>query len=179
MHSSEILNFWFKETEPVCWFKKDPQFDEIIWLRFGPIHQAASRGECFRWRDTIDGRLAEIIILDQFSRNIFRNDARAFAYDNMALVLAQEAILINQAQLLPPKMRAFVYMPLMHSESLVIHAEAIRLFSEPGLEENLAYEIKHHEILQRFGRYPHRNAVLGRKSTPEEIEFLKEPGSSF
>lgn len=179
MNSLDVLDFWFKETEPSLWFKKDAQFDEVIRLRFGQLHQKATRGECFRWRDTIDGRLAEIIVLDQFSRNIFRNDARAFAYDNMALVLAQEAISTQQTQLLQPKMRAFVYMPFMHSESLIIHAEAMKYFAEPGLEASLEYEVQHFNILQRFGRYPHRNEALGRKSTPREITFLQEPESSF
>ncbi|MGY3748718.1 DUF924 family protein [Vagococcus acidifermentans] len=178
MHE-KILAFWFEESTPEQWFKKDDAFDEKIRTRFGDIHRQAAQGECAGWRQTIQGRLAEIIVLDQFSRNLYRNDPRSFAYDGMALVLAQEAIATGKLDELTTKQRAFLYMPFMHSESLVIHEEAVKLFSEPGLEENLAFEHRHREILLKFNRYPHRNSVLGRTSTPEELAFLQEPGSSF
>jgi uncharacterized protein (DUF924 family) len=118
-------------------------------------------------------------VLDQFSRNLYRDDARAFAQDVVALVLAQEAVSLGLDANLATAQKAFLYMPYMHSESLVIHAAAVTLFSQPGLEFNHDFELRHKAIIERFGRYPHRNAVLGRTSTPEELEFLNGPGSSF
>ncbi len=116
--------------------------------------------------------------MDQFSRNLFRDDPRAFAQDSMALALAQECVARADDQKLEAEQKAFVYLPYMHSESLKIHAEALKLFAQPGLEKNYDFEIKHLEILKRFGRYPHRNSVLKRESTEAEKEFLKRPGSS-
>jgi len=179
MEHTIILNFWFEEINPSYWFKKDEQFDALIRQKFSATHQAAAQGELFAWRKSIEGRLAEIIVLDQFSRNMFRDDPRAFAYDAMALVLAQEAVATGECTNLPPARRAFAYMPYMHSESLPIHQEAMKLFAQPGLENNLQFELRHQEIITRFGRYPHRNAILGRTSTPQELAFLEEPGSSF
>jgi uncharacterized protein (DUF924 family) len=147
--------------------------------RFGDTLEAAARCELFAWRATPEGRLAEILVLDQFSRNIFRDTPRAFAQDALALVLAQELVAGGHDQQLTPKQRAFAYMPYMHSESLAIHAQAVQLFALPGLENNLSFELRHQAIIERFGRYPHRNAILGRTSTPEELAFLNEPGSSF
>lgn len=174
-----VLAFWFDEATPAQHFKKDPEFDAAIRARFADIHAAAAQCELSAWRDTGDGRLAEIIVLDQFSRNLFRDDARAFASDALALVLAQEAIRAGVDLGLPPARQAFLYMPFMHSESRVIHVEAERLFKQPGLENNYAFELKHKAIIDRFGRYPHRNAALGRASSAEELEFLQGPGSSF
>lgn len=179
MDYQEILAFWFEESEASQWFKKDLAFDNLIKERFSEIHSQVAQGEKSAWRKSINGRLAEIIVLDQFSRNLFRGDARAFAYDGMALVLTQEAIATGKLGHLTTEQRAFIYMPLMHSESLVIHEEALKRFAEKGLEQNLAFELKHRDILARFGRYPHRNDSLGRPSTAAEIAFLKEPGSSF
>jgi len=125
------------------------------------------------------GRLAEILLLDQIPRNIFRDTPRAFACDGMALALAQEAVRAGADAALPARERAFLYLPYMHSESAAVHVEALRLYAAPGLEFNLDFERRHAAIIQRFGRYPHRNAILGRPSTPEELAFLGEPGSSF
>ncbi len=179
MDAYDIIHFWFKETDPKKWFLGGDDFDLEIRRWFTEIHEKASSGELFGWRETAEGRLAEIIILDQFSRNIFRNSPRAFAQDPLALILAQELVEKKMDESLPVEMRAFAYMPYMHSESLIIHAEAKRLFSLPGLEENYRFELAHEDILKRFGRYPHRNKILGRETTPEESEFLKTPGSSF
>lgn len=175
----DVLDFWFRDTPESLWWEKNPTFDERIRLQFGALHTAATRGELWEWRRDIHGRLAEIIVLDQFSRNIFRNDPRSFAYDSMALVLAQEGIHTGQVHSLPVRQRAFLYLPFMHSESLAIHEIAMQLYAEQGLENNLAFEKKHKVIIERFGRYPHRNEVLGRTSTEEEIEFLRGPDSSF
>lgn len=179
MDYQEIIHFWFEECEPSQHFQKDDAFDALIEERFRSIHTQVSKGEKADWRQSVEGRLAEVIVLDQFSRNLFRGTPQAFAYDGMALVLTQEAIATNQVVQLTDKQRAFLYMPLMHSESLLIHETAMTHFSETGLEDYFPFEESHRNIIARFGRYPHRNAILGRKSTAEEIAFLKEPGSSF
>lgn len=175
----EILNFWFKEIEPALWWKKDTNFDQLIAKRFSAIHTSACRCELFTWRKTVRGRLAEIIVLDQFSRNMFRDSPLAFANDALALALAQEAIAIDADQALSPVERSFLYLPFMHSESLIIHEQAVVFYEKNGIATNLDFELKHKVIIERFGRYPHRNGVLGRDSTAEEVEFLKGPGSGF
>jgi len=179
MPYEDILHFWFTECSPMDWWQKSAAFDEKIRARFQAVYEAASKGELAAWRADIRGRLAEIIVLDQFPRNIFRDDARAFAADGVALVLSQEAIKADGYAGLAVNERIFLMMPFMHSESRLIHVEAVKLFDQPGMESNLDFAYRHKEIIDRFGRYPHRNAILGRDSTPEEIAFLKEPGSSF
>lgn len=174
-----VLDFWFEELTPAQWFKKDPEMDRTISQRFGELHAQASQCECYPWRQTAQGRLAEIIVLDQFSRNIYRDDARAFATDALALLLAQEAVANGTDAEFTSPQRVFLYMPYMHSESAAIHEVAMQLYDQPGLENNLDFEVRHKAIIDRFGRYPHRNAVLGRASTDEELAFLKQPGSSF
>ncbi len=174
-----VLQFWFDQSEPSQWFKADPVFDLTVQERFEALLHKAKRGELFDWRKSAQGRLAEIIVLDQFSRNIYRDSAQAYAADALALVLAQEAVALGCDEALPPEQRAFLYMPYMHSESKLIHQHAMVLFSAPGLENNLAYEQKHKVVIDRFGRYPHRNKVLGRESSSEELDFLTEPDSSF
>lgn len=179
MEFQTVIRFWFEETETRQWFKKDLQFDQLIRDRFQETHLAATKGELFHWRQEPQGRLAEIIVLDQFSRNMFRDRPESFAFDSIALVLAQEAVSAGADKELASSQQSFLYMPYMHSESLIIHEQAVLLFSQPGLEGNLEYELKHQAIIERFGRYPHRNEILGRKSTEEELEFLNQPGSSF
>lgn len=175
----DILNFWFNELTPEQWWAKDEKLDEEIKHRFSTIHTKAARCELFDWRIAAKGRLAEIIILDQFSRNIFRDTPQAFANDSLALALAQEALAVDADKALSPTERSFLYLPFMHSESAEIHQIAVMLYSASGLENNLDFELQHQTIITRFGRYPHRNKILGRESTLEEIEFLKEPGSGF
>lgn len=179
MDAEAVIRFWFVELNSADWFNRNPALDRAIAERFGALHAAAARCELYAWRATPAGRLAEIVVLDQFSRNIHRDRPGAFAQDALALALAQAAIAAGAAPALPPVQRAFLYMPFMHSESPLIHAEAERLFSEPGLEDNLDYERRHRAIIDRFGRYPHRNRILGRVSTAEEEAFLLQPGSSF
>lgn len=174
-----VLHFWFEETEHSQWWAKDEAFDSLIRHRFSDVHGKAVRCELFRWRENGAGRLAEILVLDQFSRNMFRGKPQAFANDTLALALAQEAISRGVDHNLSPVRKGFLYLPFMHSESLEIHKVAEKLYRTQGLEDNLHWEIKHKNIIERFGRYPHRNAILGRPSTPEEIAFLKQPGSSF
>ncbi|WP_027469298.1 DUF924 family protein [Deefgea rivuli] len=175
----EILKFWFEDIEPAKWWIKDPHFDLLIRERFTDTHSRATQCELYEWRDTAHGRLAEIIVLDQFSRNMFRDTPQAFAQDALALALAQEAISAGAADLLTPVERSFLYLPFMHSESLMIHELAVSLYTENGLQNNLDFELKHQAIIEQFGRYPHRNAILGRVSTPEEVEFLQLPNSGF
>ena len=174
-----VLAFWFDEIAPKQWWTRSDAFDQHIAARFGALLQAAARCELDGWRTSANGRLAEIIVLDQFSRNIHRHHAQAYVCDPLALALAQTAVAINADRELEPERRAFLYMPYMHSESRVIHTTALALFSAPGMEANLNSAIRHKAIIDRFGRYPHRNATLGRASTPEEIAFLQTPGSSF
>ncbi|MDO5103787.1 MAG: DUF924 family protein [Lautropia sp.] len=175
----DILHFWFEEITPQQQFKKDLAFDQLIHERFGALHAQAAACELAHWRDTPEGRLAEIIVLDQFSRNLYRDKPQAFAQDPMALTLAQEAIRVGADQQLTAEQRTFLYMPYMHSESKQIQADSVRLFKANGIANNLDFAIRHKEIVDRFGRYPHRNDILGRPSTDEEIAFLKTPGSSF
>jgi uncharacterized protein (DUF924 family) len=179
MNLQEILTFWFEELTPKQHFEKDDALDSDMRERFGLVLEAAARCELFDWRTTPEGRLAEIIVLDQFSRNVYRDTPRAFAQDALALVLAQELVASGQDRSLPMQQRKFAYMPYMHSESALVHAQATTLFAQPGLEDNLRYEQQHATIIARFGRYPHRNAILGRTSSAEELAFLMEPGSSF
>ena len=177
--AGDVLAFWFDDAGPERWYAQSDDFDALVAERFGVLLAAATRYELSDWRCTPAGRLAEIIVLDQFSRNVWRGSAAAFAQDAAALVLAQEAIAGGHDAALPPARRAFFYLPFMHSESAVIHAAAITLFAAPGMENNLDFEAKHRAIIDRFGRYPHRNAALGRPSTPAEVAFLAEPGSAF
>lgn len=179
MEFQNIIHFWFQELSGKDHFAKSDLLDANVRDRYGTTLSAASRGELYTWRVSPLGRLAEILVLDQFSRNIFRGKPQSFAQDPQALTLAQELVASGQDQAIDLGQRAFVYMPYMHSESLLIHEQAVQLFSQPGLEGSLAFELKHQDIIRRFGRFPHRNAVLDRQSTAEEQAFLSQPGSSF
>jgi uncharacterized protein (DUF924 family) len=176
---AEVLRFWFDELVPAQWWRVDAALDQSIRERFGAFHRAACACELWPWREQPEGRLAEIIVLDQFSRNMHRGTPLAFAADPLALALAQEAVRIGADLPLPQQQRAFLYMPYMHSESAVIHLQAESLFRSRAPQVNLDAELKHKAIIDRFGRYPHRNAILGRESTAAELSFLQEPGSSF
>jgi uncharacterized protein (DUF924 family) len=178
MHE-DILSCWFEETEPRLWWSADPAFDDTIRSRFLGVLQEAAAGELYGWRTTPTGRLAEIIVLDQFSRNVYRNTPQAFAQDPMALVLAQEAVAADALHALQPVERSFLLLPYMHSESRKVHVAAEALYREFAPAGNYDFELRHKAIIDRFGRYPHRNEILGRASTPEEIEFLQQPGSRF
>jgi uncharacterized protein (DUF924 family) len=169
-----VLDFWFVELAPEQKFTKDPELDAQIKQRFEPVYWTIVNGETEAWRATPEGRLAEIIVLDQFARNMFRDDPQSFAADDLALDLTQQMLTLGLDQHLSYEQRQFVYMPLMHSESVAVHEQAVQVFEAYGNGMTLRYEHKHKDIIDRFGRYPHRNAVLGRTSTPEEIEFLKE-----
>ncbi|GAA0801087.1 DUF924 family protein [Psychrobacter piscatorii] len=186
-----VLDFWFDKDNEACWFEQNDRFDKQIKDKFGDIWQAAKQGECVQWRlaessldgnssiTALAGRLAEIIVLDQFSRNLCREQACAFAQDGMALVLAQEAIQQPYFDTLPMQWRRFMIIPFMHSESALIHDRYLPLFKQLDDATTLDFEYRHKEIIDQFGRYPHRNEVLERKSTEDEKAFLQQPNSSF
>ena len=174
-----VLKFWFEEIDRKHWWTPDVKCDARLVEHFLAVLDQAMKGELFAWRATPKGRLAEIIVLDQFSRNIFRGTPKAYSQDAMALALSQEAVASNTVAELEPIERAFLLMPYMHSESAVIHVEGERLYRRWAPKENYDFELRHKAIIDRFGRYPHRNAILGRQSTPEEEAFLRQPGSSF
>lgn len=175
----DILRFWFQEIKPAQWWTVDTAFDEQVRTRFGALHEQAKRCELFAWRAVPEGRLAEVIVLDQFARNIHRGTPGAFAADPLALALAQEAVTAGADLALPVEQRAFLFMPYMHSESAAIHAAGEPLMKERAPQGTHDFELRHKAIIDRFGRYPHRNTILCRASTAEEEAFLKQPGSSF
>lgn len=193
-----VLEFWFAEAYQPYWFAKNEAFDQLIADQFFANWQRAIVGECAHWREdyeatgaigqkkpttnpqgNIAGRLAEIIVLDQFSRNLFREQSQAFAQDTVALVLAQEAVKHPDYRNLPSSWQPFVIMPYMHSESAHIHDTGLPYFEALKDGTTLAFEHKHREILDNFGRYPYRNKAWGRSSTAEELAFLQQPDSSF
>ncbi len=176
---NSILRFWFHEITPAQWWAVDPALDRLIAERFAEVHAQANRCELFDWRDEPAGRLAEIIVLDQFSRNIYRGTPAAFASDAVALALAQQAVAIGADMALPLPQRSFFYLPYMHSESRKIHAVAEALFNNRASADSHDFELRHKAIIDRFDRYPHRNAILGRESTEQELAFLKQPDSAF
>lgn len=176
---SDVLNFWFSEEVKPLWFKKSSAFDREIEARFINTYLMAKTGALDNWKNNSHDALALIIVLDQFPRNIFRDTPQAFATDEQAVELTKYAIEHNYQQSLSVDERVFLYMPLMHSEDIVNQNKSIELFTKLGKEDNLKFAIKHREIIQRFGRFPHRNKILGRESTLEEKEFLTQPGSSF
>ncbi|RPH67114.1 MAG: DUF924 domain-containing protein [Burkholderiales bacterium] len=178
MHE-DVLKFWFDELTPTQWWGKDEELDALIADRYAGLLASASQCELFGWRTSPRGRLAEIIVLDQFSRHIHRGRPLAFARDPLALALAQEAVARGDDDALTPVARVFLYLPYMHSESPRIQQVSVALYTKNGLPDNLEFALKHQAIVGRFGRYPHRNEILGRQSTPEETAFLSEPGSGF
>jgi uncharacterized protein (DUF924 family) len=194
----DILSFWFGELDSLgraakaCqdrWWSKDPALDTQIRQQFGPTHAALLRGELNSWLEDPRTRLAYIVVLDQFSRNMFRDSAAAFANDPLALLAAVTGIDAGMHRQLQLDERGIFYMPLMHSEELAIQERCVALFLELANEvtgsarasmlSRVGFAERHRDIVRKFGRFPHRNAVLGRKSTPEELEFLEGPGSSF
>ena len=179
MNAQQILDFWFSPESEPYWFAKSDAFDAQIRTQFFTHWQQAAAGELYAWRDTLAGRLAEIIILDQFSRNLHRGSPLAFAQDGMALLLAQEALRQKDFAQMPMIQRKFMLMPFMHSESAAMHELATALFAQYTDALTIDFEAKHKAIIDRFGRYPYRNKILKRKSSAEEITFLQQPDSAF
>ncbi len=167
-----ILDFWFEQLTAEQWFRASAETDQKI-QAFSALHSQACAGELEAWRDQPLGRLAEIIVLDQFSRNLWRGSPQGFAQDGLALILSQEAIRAQADKGMETQQRLFCYMPFMHSESFAIHQQGIKLFQSLDFAPSLKSAQEHYDIIEKFGRYPHRNAVLGRESTPQELEFLK------
>ena len=177
MNAQSVLDFWFRGNEERKeWFQKEPAFDDAIRARFLPLYEEAARGALAAWKHSPRECLALIILLDQFPRNMFRGDARSYATDGLALEAARHAVESGYDRSLSEIERTFVYLPFEHSENLADQETALRLFAGHA---NYEWARKHWEIVRRFGRFPHRNPVLGRQSTPAEIEFLKQPGSGF
>jgi uncharacterized protein (DUF924 family) len=186
-----VLDFWFGAegsaeagTLRAEWFRKDPAFDAAIAERFGAVVDAALAGGLLDWSAEPDRALARVLLLDQFTRNIFRGRPRSFAGDALALAEARAMVATGQDAALPPLRRQFVYLPFEHAEDSSMQDEAVRLFSAlaelwPDARNTLDYAERHRRVIARFGRFPHRNAILGRESTVEELAFLKEPGSGF
>lgn len=195
----DLLGFWFGTPDPEgnvpdetfsAYWRKSDAFDSEIRQRFGALHARAESGELDGWASTPRGRVALVILLDQFTRNLNRQSPRAFQNDAKALALCLEGLERGELDALRPMQRYFLIMPTMHSEALAMQERCVRLFdelgksiTEPGLAKRFTdaadYARRHRDIVARFGRFPHRNAALGRESTPEEVEFLKQPGSSF
>jgi uncharacterized protein (DUF924 family) len=188
--STVVSDFWFgpqgsaeRGRPRKCWFVKDAAFDEAIRSRFLPLWESAARGELQAWRDLGPSALALVIVLDQFSRNLFRGDARAFSQDARALEVAKHLVAQGVDRSMPSVERWFVYLPFEHSESLADQERSLELFGDlagdPDSASTIDFACRHHDIIRRFGRFPHRNDILGRPSTPEELAFLREPGSRF
>jgi len=194
----DIIDEWFgaldelgraSEEKSARWFEKNPSFDQMLKDRFGPLVEDAIEGNLEDWADTNEGALALILLLDQFARNIHRGTPKMYAGDQHAVRISERLIDEGRDNAFPHAQRVFVYMPLMHSEDLVIQNKCVECFEElvktsaaelePSLARNLKYAIAHRDIVAKWGRFPHRNAILDRISTPEEAEFLKQPGSSF
>ncbi|HEY9163174.1 MAG TPA: DUF924 family protein [Magnetovibrio sp.] len=176
---ASVLDFWFTETQPRQWFVKDAAFDAEIVRRFAGLHARAIAGDLSSWETHADGALALVIVLDQFSRNMFRDTQQAFAQDIQALAIAKRAIERGFDHQVDELRRSFFYLPFEHSEALCEQERAIALFEAMGNKELLEWAQKHKIIIERFGRFPHRNKVLGRVSSDEERDFLSQDGSSF
>ena len=174
-----ILDFWFGEVPPEKHFTTDDALDAEIGLRFGALRDAVLASDAAGWRETPDTLLAAIILLDQFSRNIHRDTRQAFAADPLALALTQEAIARGWDEAIDAERRAFLYMPLMHAENPAVQRESVACFTRLGNEENLGYAHEHAAVIERFGRFPSRNAALGRVSTPGERAWLSQPGAGW
>ena len=168
----EILDFWFSDEVSKRWFDSTPAFDRRLRRDYEVLWQRACRNELDRWRQSADGCLALVILLDQFPLNMFRGQAESFASEAQSREVARAALERGFDRELPVERRAFLYMPFMHSENLADQQLSVELYSQPGLEKNLRFARHHRDLVARFGRFPHRNAALGRTSTPAEVEYL-------
>ncbi len=175
----EVLRFWFEESGPESWYMKSQDFDNAIQERFEPMVISALKGKLRSHRDDAEAMLATILLLDQFTRNIYRDTPEAFSGDELALTLSLQCIQSGRIDHKNPPFRQFMLMPMMHSEDLEVQDRSLPLFEEYTNPRTLDFAVQHRDIIARFGRFPHRNAILGRTSTPEELAFLKLPGSSF
>ena len=188
--AGEVLDFWFgREGDPEYgqfrdeWFRKDPAFDATVTARFSDFYSEAAAGNLDGWRDAAEGCLALVIVLDQFPRNMFRGDGRTHAADGKALEASKYSVEHALDRELPAFQRMFLYMPFMHSENVEDQRRSVELFErlagEEGAPDVVSYAVAHRDIVERFGRFPHRNEILGRETTPEEAVFLTKEGTSF
>ena len=177
----EVIHFWFKETQPQQWFQKNDQFDEQVKERFLSVYELARDGLCDGWKNSAEGCLALCVVLDQFPRNMFRGTPDMFATDMKALLVAKHAISQGFDQVLKPEERRFLYLPFEHSENMNDQKKSVELFEKMKKDDPLGYEyaVRHVEVIEKYGRFPHRNKIIGRESTPEEEEYLAQPNSGF
>jgi uncharacterized protein (DUF924 family) len=177
----DILDFWFEETLAPQWFQVNPAFDEAIRTRFSDAYDKGLRGILDDWKNDSDGCLALCLLLDQFPRNMFRGSPRAFEGDSKAIVIAKYALSKGFDQVLVPVKRRFLYLPFEHSENLSDQRKCVELFEKMKKDDPLGYDYaqRHLKVIEKFGRFPHRNQILGRMSTPEEKAYLAQPGAGF
>ena len=177
----EILDFWFEETQPQQWFQKNPDFDQMIKSRFLEVYEIARQSGLDSWKNDADGVLCLCIILDQFPRNMFRDTPQAFATDAHALLIAKYAISKGLDQVVSPLKRRFVYLPFEHSENLTDQKKSLELFKTLKNDDPLAYDyvLRHYKLIEKYGRFPHRNPILGRENTSEEDEYFANGGTGF
>lgn len=177
----EVLSFWFEEIEPAQWFQKNDNFDAEIRERFHVTYEMAKKDLCSDWTRESDGVLALCLVLDQFPRNMFRSSPKAFETDSKILLIVKEALHKGFDKVISSARRRFVYMPFMHSEHLKDQKRSVELFESLKEEEPLSYEyaLKHMDVIEKFGRFPHRNETLGRDSSEEEMKYINLPGAGF
>lgn len=177
----DVLNFWFEQTLPAQWFQVNPEFDANIRERYEEAYEKASMGIFDDWRTSSDGCLALCLLLDQFPRNMYRGTTKAFGTDSKALVVAKFALAKGFDQVLPPVKRRFLYLPYEHSEQLNDQRKSVELFEKMKKDDPLGYDyaVRHLKVIEQFGRFPHRNKILGRMNTPEEEEYLAQSGAGF
>jgi uncharacterized protein (DUF924 family) len=175
MTPEEILDYWFSPRLQRHWFASTPELDAEIRQRYAKLWEQAARGDLDGWQTTPEGSLGLAIVLDQFPLNMFRGTAKSFSTEARAVAVALQAVERGQDRQLPVERRAFLYMPMMHSENSTHQALSVQLFDQPGLERNLEFARHHQQLIEEFGRFPHRNAILGRPSTPAEIAYLDSP----
>ncbi len=178
-YPADVLHFWFVTHNEADWFGARPEFDAELARNFAATHTWVAAGNATAWRTSPSGRLAEIVVLDQFSRQLYRKRPEAFASDPLALSLARELVASGGDLTLEPRRRMFAYLPFMHAEDLAVHEEAAPLFAAYGNEQFSDFERRHVETLRRFGRYPYRNEALGRPSTPEELDYINTGNGMF
>lgn len=178
---AEVLHFWFNEVQPQQWFQKNDDFDRQVRERFYGVYEMARDGLCDGWREEAAGCVAFCIVLDQFPRNMFRGSRDSFATDEAALLTAKYAVSRGFDVLVPAERRRFLYLPYEHSELLADQNKSVELFGRMKGDDPLGYDyaLRHQDVIRRFGRFPHRNAILGRDNTPEEAAYLAQPGSGF
>jgi uncharacterized protein (DUF924 family) len=176
--AGDVLRFWFEDTPADKWFVQDAALDDAIRARFADLRDRVVAGRAGVWRDDPDHLLAAIILIDQFSRNLFRGGPDAFAADDLGLELTRHAIARGWEAVYPPERRAFLYLPMMHAEDPGVQAESVRKFQELGNPYNLKFAVEHADVIERFGRFPTRNEALGRRTTDEEAEFLARLGAA-